>query len=451
MSKPTVHHCKREAYDIYIGRANGTLPQSKRANPWVIGKDGTREEVIARYADWIKTQPELMAALPELAGKRLGCWCKGTNGMNEAACHGDVLARLVGELEGEANGWTSAPQEVAAVAGDKTFIEQMSTLGPVEYIELGSAVMPVFSSHYGLDSILTFDEAGSTEPGNPVSIIDIARANHLKQVIVNDFRIDGFLEAYKNLSKPFKPTPPKTLAEYLKAEQGDKKTASDEDRAKAQVALDEATAKYEREKTWSTEPIQLIYGVKMVVVPDMKDKTAESMRQESKIVIFIRNSQGYKDLLKIWNRAWVEGSFSPPRESSYGRVDWTTLAANWTQNMSLALPFFSSFLAKNTLHFSSIVPSLPVPASEVTLLREVDSGLPFADLLDEAVNRFAADTGAQIQAIKSVYYADKQAFDAYVTYRAILNRGEFSRPEVPHLCSDNFCFSEWLRLTKETT
>jgi hypothetical protein len=33
-------------------------------------------------------QPELMAALGEIRGKVLGCWCK------PAACHGDVLARL---------------------------------------------------------------------------------------------------------------------------------------------------------------------------------------------------------------------------------------------------------------------------------------------------------------------------------------------------------------------
>ena len=33
-------------------------------------------------------QPALLAALPELRGKRLGCWCA------PQACHGDVLAQL---------------------------------------------------------------------------------------------------------------------------------------------------------------------------------------------------------------------------------------------------------------------------------------------------------------------------------------------------------------------
>jgi len=36
----TVTHVNKSRYDIYIGRANGDLPESKWANPFVIGKDG---------------------------------------------------------------------------------------------------------------------------------------------------------------------------------------------------------------------------------------------------------------------------------------------------------------------------------------------------------------------------------------------------------------------------
>ncbi len=85
-----VVHCQREHYDVYIGRANRRhgLPQSQWANPYVVGKDGTRNEVITRYRAWILTQPALLAALPELVGKILGCWCA------PHACHGDVLVAL---------------------------------------------------------------------------------------------------------------------------------------------------------------------------------------------------------------------------------------------------------------------------------------------------------------------------------------------------------------------
>lgn len=78
----SVVHCKRDKYDVYIGRP------SKWGNPFAIGRDGDREEVLKKYEEWIKNQPELLKALPELKDKILGCWCK------PQACHGDVLARL---------------------------------------------------------------------------------------------------------------------------------------------------------------------------------------------------------------------------------------------------------------------------------------------------------------------------------------------------------------------
>lgn len=77
-----VVNCRKESYDVYIGRP------SKWGNPFVIGKDGWRDEVIAKYKAWILCQPELLSQLHELKGKVLGCYCK------PKACHGDVLAEL---------------------------------------------------------------------------------------------------------------------------------------------------------------------------------------------------------------------------------------------------------------------------------------------------------------------------------------------------------------------
>lgn len=76
-----VVHCKREPYDVYIGRP------SKWGNPFSVVEYG-REEAIGLYEAWLETKPALLAALPELRGKALGCWCA------PRACHGDVLSRL---------------------------------------------------------------------------------------------------------------------------------------------------------------------------------------------------------------------------------------------------------------------------------------------------------------------------------------------------------------------
>ena len=78
----------KSAYDVLIARP------SKWGNPFEISRDGTREQVIKMYEVHIRRCPDLIAALPELVGKRLGCHCK------PLPCHGDVLIRLVNEFFG---------------------------------------------------------------------------------------------------------------------------------------------------------------------------------------------------------------------------------------------------------------------------------------------------------------------------------------------------------------
>lgn len=75
-------HLYREN-DIYIGRP------SIYGNPFRIGWDGTREEVVQLYREWIKGRPDLLDTLRHLKGCRLVCYCK------PQPCHGDVLAELI--------------------------------------------------------------------------------------------------------------------------------------------------------------------------------------------------------------------------------------------------------------------------------------------------------------------------------------------------------------------
>lgn len=75
-----------EKHDVYIGRG------TKWGNPFEIGRDGNREEVIRLYEIYARNNPEIMNSLHELKGKRLGCSCK------PAPCHGDVLVKLIKEF-----------------------------------------------------------------------------------------------------------------------------------------------------------------------------------------------------------------------------------------------------------------------------------------------------------------------------------------------------------------
>lgn len=82
MAETRVVHYRRDPFDVYIGRP------SKWGNPFRVGEDGTREEVIAKYEEWLHDEPDLLADLSELRGKALACWCA------PLPCHGDVLARM---------------------------------------------------------------------------------------------------------------------------------------------------------------------------------------------------------------------------------------------------------------------------------------------------------------------------------------------------------------------
>lgn len=98
---------------VYIGRANGRkgLKASKWANPYVIGRDGTRAEVIEKYRQHITPYGEdgwlnvgRHIAIMNLAGKPLACWCRhdGEARSEANACHGDVLVEMIEEMGLEA-------------------------------------------------------------------------------------------------------------------------------------------------------------------------------------------------------------------------------------------------------------------------------------------------------------------------------------------------------------
>ena len=70
--------------EVYIGRG------SKWGNPFHIGLDGTREQVIRDYEEYAinKFSPQ---DIEVLRGKTLVCYCK------PQSCHGDVLIELLRE------------------------------------------------------------------------------------------------------------------------------------------------------------------------------------------------------------------------------------------------------------------------------------------------------------------------------------------------------------------
>lgn len=89
----TVVNVRIESCDVFIGRP------SLFGNPFRIGIDGSRGEVIDQYRQWfddkIRNDPAFLAAVLKLRGKKLGCYCK------PLACHGDVIADFLNNSKEE--------------------------------------------------------------------------------------------------------------------------------------------------------------------------------------------------------------------------------------------------------------------------------------------------------------------------------------------------------------
>ena len=84
-SSPRVYHIRNAPKGAFrVDRANS----NRWGNPYVMGPDGTREEVIAQYRAWLVQQPDLMRDIHTLRGKDLCCWCW------PSACHAEVLLEL---------------------------------------------------------------------------------------------------------------------------------------------------------------------------------------------------------------------------------------------------------------------------------------------------------------------------------------------------------------------
>ena len=91
---------------VFINKERFPKQDSIWANPFKIGRDGTRDDVLCKYEkllrDKLYTNDVFEAStykqdLLKLDGKILGCWCK------PEPCHGDVLLKLIEELKQEQN------------------------------------------------------------------------------------------------------------------------------------------------------------------------------------------------------------------------------------------------------------------------------------------------------------------------------------------------------------
>jgi DNA polymerase III alpha subunit len=182
---------------------------------------------------------------------------------------------------------------------------------------------------------------------------------------------------------------------------------------------------------------QFRFGLKLIVCNNIEDKSEESFKSESKIVIFLKDDSAYQKLINIFTKAANDGFYYVPR------IDWKYLNENWSDNLILGLPFYSSFIAKNLLTFASIMPIIP---SNPLILKEIDQQLPFDDLINDAVDQYAKSNNYEIENVKSIYYKNRDDAKKFLIYRCILERNSWDVPNMDAMCSKEFSYESYKEL-----
>jgi DNA polymerase III alpha subunit len=187
--------------------------------------------------------------------------------------------------------------------------------------------------------------------------------------------------------------------------------------------------------------LQLIFGLELWICNNPEEHTDASIINESKVIIFMKNGDGYKDLIKLYSKIFT----NIQNKYYHYRGSWSILKEFWTDNLLLTIPFFDSFLHKNTLiHESAIIPDFPV---NPIFLEEINSNIPFAPLIKEALINFTKNN-YEIVKTKTIYYPDYTDSTAWIVFRSIKERSSFNKPQLDYCCSDSFCLSDYMEVSK---
>ena len=241
-------------------------------------------------------------------------------------------------------------------------------------------MIPLFKSTYSIGkSILTLDHPKETKEGGSDSIISIAQENKLKSVFLVEDSMIGFLDAYQKCKE---------------------------------------------------HDIQLIFGLRISCCNSVSEEDKKS--SEHKIVLFAKNDNGVKNLIRIFSLANKNGGF----------VDSVFLQNNWSNDLMLCIPFYDSFIYNNNFRGKQCLPNFNF--TKATYFVENNS-LPFDLILKVKVEKWASARSEEIQQTKSIYYKNRKDFEAWQTYKCLCNRSfgkeqSLSSPNLEHCGSDSFCW-----------
>lgn len=243
-------------------------------------------------------------------------------------------------------------------------------------------ITALWKSHYSLGkSILNLED--SSEPEKSDSIFQIAKDEGLKEITLVEDSMGGFLQAYKNSKKL---------------------------------------------------GIKLNFGLRLSFVNDLTQSLEDRLNSSHKNIIFIKNEDGYKRLIKIYSKAATEFYNKEPQ------IDYNECKNLWDdKDLLMAVPFYDSFLMNNLLTNKACIPNYFTEPQTF----EEDNNHPFDFILSDKLKSL----GVKTDKVKSIYYRNKADFQAWQTFKLICNRTygnmSLSRPNLENCCSSEFSYESF--------
>lgn len=255
---------------------------------------------------------------------------------------------------------------------------------------MSNSITPLFATHHSIsESILTAENEEEIKSNAPVSVIAIAKSHEERAITVVESDISSFWKLYEGTN-----------------------------------ALG----------------IELRYGVKLTVCSKMFRHDDEDVKKtESNVIVFFKNSKAYYDFIPIYSTASVEGM-----EGGRRRVDWEYLNRHWTDNFVLAMPFYSSFVARNLMKLGNkAYPDFHSIGKPVFFIEK--HGLPFDSLISQGVARYASSQGYPVHETHQVYYYRDEDFIKHQTLKCISKRTTLQKPNLEHYGSNQFSYESYLK------
>lgn len=175
--------------------------------------------------------------------------------------------------------------------------------------------------------------------------------------------------------------------------------------------------------------IQLTFGYRLAFTSDLENENGLH-----KNIIFAKNQEGYKQLIKLATKACCDFYKDGPRMT----YDYFHSVAD--DNLAVAVPFYDSFLHRNAVYSQQCVPDFK--KIKPTLFVE-ENELVIDAPLKRLVESYASSNGLETLQTQTVYYESPADILAYQSRRAMKriqgSTRTLEKPEMPHFNSDKFC------------